>query len=139
MPRSSGQNAMPMRAIRSEVERMMSCPLKRTEPMRLPMMPMIDFSVVVLPAPLRPSRVTTSPAFTLKLTPWRMCDSPYQASRFSTDRICPPVADVAVASVIVRSGMPRSQIGFLDALVPGQLGVIALREHLSAGEDGNDV
>jgi hypothetical protein len=48
---------------------MISWPSKLTEPVRLPMMPMIDFSVEVLPAPLRPSKVTTSPAFTLKLTP----------------------------------------------------------------------
>jgi hypothetical protein len=38
-----------------------STPSKVIEPRRLAMMPMIDFSVVVLPAPLRPSRVTTSP------------------------------------------------------------------------------
>ena len=82
MPRSSGQKAMPMRAIRSEDARMISLPLNRIEPVRLPMMPMTDFSVVVLPAPLRPSSVTTSPAFTLKLMPCRMCDSPYQACRF---------------------------------------------------------
>ena len=31
------------------------------------MMPMTDFSVVVLPAPLRPSRVTTSPAFDVEI------------------------------------------------------------------------
>ena len=79
MPRSSGQKAMPIRAIRSEEARMISWLSKRIEPVRLPMIPMIDFSVVVLPAPLRPSSVTTSPAFTLKLMPWRMWDSPYQA------------------------------------------------------------
>jgi hypothetical protein len=33
------------------------------------MIPIIDFSVLVLPAPLRPSKVTTSPAFTSKLMP----------------------------------------------------------------------
>jgi hypothetical protein len=32
-------------------------------------MPMMDFSVVVLPAPLRPSSVTTSPANTSKVAP----------------------------------------------------------------------
>ena len=69
MPRSSGQNATPMRAIRSDDARVMSLPSKTIEPVRLPMMPITDFSVVVLPAPLRPSRVTTSPAFTLKLMP----------------------------------------------------------------------
>ena len=68
MPRSSGQKAMPSRAILSEA-RMISLPLKRTEPVRLPTMPMIDFSVVVLPAPLRPSSVTTSPELTSKSMP----------------------------------------------------------------------
>ena len=69
MPRSSGQKATPMRAIWSEDARMISWSLKRTEPVRLPIIPITDFSVVVLPAPLRPSSVTTSPAFTLKLMP----------------------------------------------------------------------
>jgi hypothetical protein len=58
-----------MRAILSEDARMMSCPPKRTWPVRLPMIPITDFSVLVLPAPLRPSKVTTSPSFTLKLMP----------------------------------------------------------------------
>ena len=49
-----------------------------------PTMPMIDLSVVVLPAPLRPSSVTTSPVATSKSMPCRMCDSPYQA--FSSRR-----------------------------------------------------
>ena len=34
---------------------------------------------VVRPAPLRPSRVTTSPLLTVRSTPCRTCDSPYQA------------------------------------------------------------
>jgi len=38
-----------------------------TDSVRLPTIPMIDFRVVVLPAPLCPSNVTTSPAFTWKL------------------------------------------------------------------------
>src|SRR5262249_28061301 len=108
------------------------------------MIPMIDFSVVVLPAPLRPSSVTTSPALTSKLMPCRMWDSPYQASRFCTDRIWPPIAAdraalVAGASAVFRSGVAGSQIGFLDALVLRQFGVVSLREHLAAGEHGDDV
>src|SRR4051794_25961863 len=139
MPRSSGQNATPMRAILSELVRMMSRPLNLIEPVRLPMMPMIDFSVVVLPAPLRPSRVTTSPAFTSKLIPCRMCDSPYQASRLRTWRMLPPVVACAGASAIEVSGMTSSQIRFLDALVLRELRVIALREHLPARQHGDDV
>ena len=58
-----------MRAILSDEVRMISESLKRIEPVRLPMIPITDFSVVVLPAPLRPSSVTTSPALTSKSTP----------------------------------------------------------------------
>src|ERR1700716_2406597 len=61
-----------------------SLPSKRTEPVRLPTMPMTDLSVVVLPAPLRPNRVTSSPRPISKPTPCRICDSPYQACRPST-------------------------------------------------------
>ena len=86
MPRSSGQNAMPARAISLEDRPISSRPSKRTEPVRWPTMPMIDFSVVVLPAPLRPSSVTTSPWCTSNDTPCRMCDSPYQACRSLTDK-----------------------------------------------------
>jgi hypothetical protein len=38
-----------------------SVPLTMIEPVRRPTRPMMDFSVVVRPAPLRPSSVTTSP------------------------------------------------------------------------------
>ena len=58
MPRSSGQNATPRRAILSDDSLISSAPSNATEPVRLPMMPMIDLSVDVLPAPLRPSSVT---------------------------------------------------------------------------------
>src|SRR6266478_3284428 len=103
------------------------------------MIPITDFSVVVLPAPLRPSKVTTSPAFTLKLTPCRMWDSPYQAWRSCTDSTGAPAGFTAAASAIFRSGMTGPQIGFLDALVPGQLGIIAFRQHLTARQHRDDV
>src|ERR1700750_560978 len=101
------------------------------------MMPITDFSVVVLPAPLRPSSVTTSPAFTLKLMPWRMWDSPYQASRFSTSRTRVATGLVA-ALAIFNSAMTGPQIGFLDALVLGQVGIIAFRQHLPARQHRDD-
>src|SRR4030088_811918 len=117
---------------------MMSLPSKRIEPVRLPMIPITDFSVVVLPAPLRPSSVTTSPAFTLKLTPRRMWDSPYQACRSLTDSTCVP-AGFAAASAIFRSGMTGPQIGFLDALVLGQFGIVAFRQDLTTRQHCDDV
>ena len=86
IPRSSGQNAMPSRAIRFDGSPIVSVPSKRTEPRRRPTIPMIDLSVVVLPAPLRPSSVTISPGRTSKSTPCRTCDSPYHACRSRTCR-----------------------------------------------------
>ena len=62
-----GRRRCPARAMRSSDRPISSRPSKRTEPVRWPTMPMIDFSVVVLPAPLRPSSVTTSPARTSKV------------------------------------------------------------------------
>ena len=59
-------------------------PRRRPSPMRFSTMPMTDFRVVVLPAPLRPSSVTSSPRPISKPTPCRMCDSPYQACRPAT-------------------------------------------------------
>src|ERR1700757_3345749 len=70
-----------------------------------------------------------------------MWDPPSQASRFwalSTWRAS-AVDDLAGASATLTSGMTGSQIGFLDALILGELGVIALREHLSPGQHGDDV
>src|SRR5574343_1557220 len=58
-----------------------SRPLIVIEPLRLPTSPTMDLTVVVRPAPLRPSSVTTSPLCTVRSTPCRMCDSPYQACR----------------------------------------------------------
>src|ERR1700716_1108258 len=139
IPRSSGQKATPMRAIRSDEVRMISVLLNRTEPVRLPMMPITDFKVVVLPAPLRPSRVTTSPAFTLKLMPCRMCDSPDQACRSETDSTSAPAGFAAAASAIFTSGMTGPQIGFLDALVSGKVRVVAFGEHVTARQNRDDV
>ncbi len=85
MPRSSGQKATPARAIFSGAKPISSRPSNRIDPLRLATSPMIERSVVVLPAPLRPSSVTTSPGCTLNVTPCRMCDSPYQACTSASD------------------------------------------------------
>src|SRR5262249_37947102 len=82
---------------------------------------MMDFMVVVLPAPLRPCSVTTSPANTLKATPGRMCDSPYQACRPYT-----------VSSGAPRSGMADSQVGFLDGRIGRHRLVVAFAEDAAA-------
>src|SRR5438270_3294938 len=88
---------------------------------------MIDFRVVVLPAPLRPSSVTTSPGSTSKLVPCKTCDSPYQACSSST----------ASRGATVGLSMTDSEI----SLTHGRIGrdglVVPLRQHAPAGEDRN--
>ena len=54
----------------------MSHPLYRMVPLRGGLRPVIEQSVVVLPAPLRPSSATTSPSATFSDRPWRMWPSP---------------------------------------------------------------
>src|SRR5678816_1157199 len=117
MPRSSGQKASPSLAMRFEAMRMVSVPENRMEPSLRPTMPMTDFSVVVLPAPLRPRSVTTSPSRTSKSMPCRMCDSPYQAFR-------PLTSSRGLA-------MPRPQVGLDHARVLGYGAVVALGEDLA--------
>src|SRR5271163_5016641 len=104
------------------IERLMSSlPPNTTDPVRLPTMPMIAFIVVVLPAPLRPSRVTTSPSRTSKSTPCKMWLSPYQAFRLLT-------------SSIAGSQVGRDHLGVLR-----DRGIVALSQHLPAGQHGDDV
>src|SRR4029077_7976500 len=92
-----------------------------TLPSRRGTRPMIDFSVVVLPAPLRPSSVTTSPSRTSKSTPCRMWLSPYQALRPFT------------------SSMRRPQIGGDHVGVGRDRAVVALGQDAPAGQHGDDV
>src|SRR5580692_11708563 len=68
-----------------------------------------------------------------------MWDSPYQASRFCTLRTSAAAGLAAGASAIFTSGMTGPQIGFLDPLVLGEVGVISLRQHLPARQHGDDV
>src|SRR5579875_9324 len=141
MPRSSGQKAIPSRAMRLEGKAIVSRPAKVTEPVRRATMPMIDFIVVVFPAPLRPRSVTTSPGITSKSTPWRMCDSPYQALRPLTAR---SGAVVGIASGRFRaaallSRMARAHIGLDHIRVARDLLVVAFGEDLAARQHRDDM
>src|SRR3954470_17140550 len=104
---------------------MVSAPSTFTEPERFPTRPMIDFMVVVLPAPLRPTRVTSSPLRTARSTPWRTCDSPYQAWRPFTE---------SSGSAMLRPQVRRDHGGVL-----GHLLVVALGDDLAAGEHRDPV
>src|SRR5437899_10158515 len=90
---------------------------KRTEPERFSTIPMIDFRVVVLPAPLRPKSVTSSPRPISKFTPCRMWDSPYHACRPSTFKRL--------------SGMTGPDIGFDDQRVLRHCFVRPLGQHFA--------
>src|SRR5579884_3993398 len=107
--------------MRSELQAMSSRPSKRIEPDRRSTIPMIDLSVVVLPAPLRPSSVTTSPSRTSKDTPCRMCDSPYQACKSST-----------ASSGAATSSMPHPEIGLAHLRIAGDALIISFRQHAAA-------
>src|SRR6266849_6646277 len=126
MPRSSGQNATPSRAMRSEDSAMICVPSKRIEPSRRATMPMIDLRVVVLPTPLRPSSVTTSPRRTSNCAPCKMCDSPYQAFRSATARSA-------------ASGMLGAEVSFDHFGMTGHRPIVALRDDLAAREHRNVV
>src|SRR5882757_3066731 len=90
---------------------------------------MIDFSVVVLPAPLRPSRVTTSPGNTSKLAPCSTCDSPYQACRPST----------ASSGATLGLSMASPEIGLAHLRIGRHGLVVAFRQYPAAREHGNAV
>src|SRR5438093_10139767 len=79
MPRPSGTCAMPSRAIDSGDRRAIGLPAKRMSP-RVPTVPEIARSVVVLPAPLAPRMATAWPSPTLSETPCSALKRPYDAS-----------------------------------------------------------
>ena len=76
IPRCSGQYPTPNLAILCGAQDIVSSPFIIIEPVRRPTMFMIALSVVLLPAPLRPSSVTSSPRLTTKSIPCKMWDSP---------------------------------------------------------------
>src|SRR5205823_4933143 len=91
-------------------------------------MRMIDLSVVVFPAPLRPSSVTTSPRAISNDAPCNMCDSPYHEWRSRTCNKAPSRA---------ASGMPRSEIGLNHFGMLGDRRVVTLRQDLPSRKHGD--
>src|SRR2546430_5683164 len=77
--------------------------------------------VVVLPTPLRPRSVTTSPRRTSNCAPCRMWDSPYHAFRSATE-----------SSAV--SGMLGAQVGLDHLRMSGHRPVVALGDGLAARE-----
>src|ERR1700694_1162328 len=98
-------------------------------------MPMIDFIVVVLPAPLRPSSVTTSPGSTSNVAPCSTWDSPYQACR----------ASPASRGAALGLSMAGPEIGLAHARMCRDRLIVAFGHHPAArkhrdavGEVGDD-
>src|SRR4051812_48490659 len=97
---------------------------------------MIARSVVVLPAPLRPSSVTTSPWRRSKRIPWSTWLSPYQPSSPSTKRLC-PASRTGATPPSAASSMTGSDIGLDHPRILRDGGVVALRQDLAPGQHGN--
>src|ERR687889_63935 len=95
-------------------------------PSRRRRIPMMARNVVVLPAPLRPSRVTVSPSRMSRSTPWRTWLSPYQALRPRTSR----------SGALLMLG---SHIGFAHPRIGADGLVGPVGQNLSAGQDGDAV
>src|SRR5665647_1403934 len=119
MPRSSGTHPMPALARESGELCLRSVPARRTRPSICRCRPMAERSSVVFPAPLRPTRVTTSPWCTLRETPPRTRASPYQADSPSI------------------SSMSLPQIGGDDLVVHAHLLVASLGENLALLQHGD--
>src|SRR6478752_2386598 len=152
MPRSSGTQPMPARARASADRLARSAPSRVIVPSICRCRPMTERSRVVLPAPLRPTRVTTSPGATSMLTSVRTRASPYQAERPATSSIragpgSAPAVDAAPGSAacsvvvvpVVSSLMGCSEVCRDDPLVGAHLLVGSLREHLPGLEHGDAV
>src|ERR1700687_6149411 len=88
-----------------------------TDPRVLSIRPMMDFNVVVLPAPLRPIRQTISPLATSILMSCSTWVAPYQAL---TLLICN-----------IRSVLPLAKIDPLHRLVLADLGRRSLRQQFA--------
>src|SRR4051794_35348069 len=99
---------------------------------------MIARSVVVLPAPLRPSSVTTSPRRMSKPMPCSTWLSPYQPSSPSTTRLR-SAAPSATAPRCAPSSRTGSDIGLDHPRVLRDGGVVALRQDLAARQHGDPV
>src|SRR5680860_351754 len=128
MPRSSGTHPRPALARESGEVRLISAPAKRRTPSVWRWRPITERSNVVLPAPLRPTRVTTSPALTLRETSPRTRASPYQADR-------PSISSMSLPQVCRDHSVVRAHL-FVASL--GQ--DLALLQHRDlTGEIANDV
>src|SRR5258708_2048333 len=119
MPRPSGECVNPARTIAPAGAEVISSPQKKIRPVRDGMIPEIDRSVVVFPAPLAPRSVRNSPSAHCSSIPCRTGDSPKDPPTFSSRSMMGP------------------QIRFYHRLVASDLLRTALRD-LRARRDDHD-
>src|SRR5450432_2532924 len=131
MRRSSGTQPRPRRAIRYGASVEMSWPRNATLPRRRGTRPMIDFIVVDLPAPLRPTSATHSPAPTASDTPYRIWAWPYQASS-------PPTSSMA-RRLRRGEGRAAAEVDLAHARVVAHRRRRALRDQLAARQHDDAV
>src|SRR5215210_92681 len=111
----------------------MSRPSNLTAPVRRGTSPMIERSVVVLPAPLRPMTQTTSPAATVSDTPCRMWLRPYQALRSRTSSIAlNRLAEIDAPHLLVRADVVGSALGEEPSVMQHQDAVRDAHDELHA-------
>src|SRR5919201_10993 len=145
MPRSSGTSPSPARARSCGARPPRSRPPRRTVPRIWRCSPMMQRSVVVLPAPLRPTSVISSPSRTSRLTSRSACACPYQALRCLTSSI--GLSEVRAddpripAYLVVRAVGDHPTLLHHDDSI-GELGdnahVVLDEKHRAAGADVTD-
>src|SRR5690606_35728658 len=103
---------MPARAMSKGRRPVSSRPASRTDPAVARTSPIMVRSVVVLPAPLRPSSTVVSPAGTSNVTPCKMWNRPMCAPKSRTssmlDMLCPQIRGL---NLTVGDDFPRRPLG----------------------------
>src|SRR6266508_4704158 len=130
---------MPASARRCVWSRLMSFPLNLIVPLRIASRPMMLSMVVVLPAPLRPTRTTDSPSPTLSDTPLRTWAGPRKVLIRSTSSMAVGSQEIG-RDLLVVPDLIRGAVGENRALMHGD-DARAVREdhvHVVLDDDGRD-
>src|SRR6266550_2893460 len=133
--RPCGTSVRPRRAIACAGNFVTETPSISTEPAARGTAPAIAISVVVLPAPLRPSNATASPGWTASETSRTTVFPPEETERFLTARRARRLVDSAKVNLLnpsIRPDLHRGSIG-------NQHAVVQHRHSLGDGEDNIEV
>src|SRR6187402_605558 len=100
--------------------------------------PMMERIVVVLPAPLRPTRATTSPCATEIDTPCSVWLAPYQALRSLVSSIAIVLSQIDATDLGVRLDVIRRAVGDQPPVMQHQDAVAEAENHLHLVFDQED-